>query len=144
MEGCHWPFRKARKEDWPKILKLLVGGKSVRAEDAVGWLADYAGPMEDALATAYRAAAKDGALPKRKLNEGALSGVTGTLGDIARADDPGLDASRKAILDTVAAATSVPLGEALDVQSKASAAFMTGPLCNKGAIGKEFKKTMTA
>jgi hypothetical protein len=66
------------------------------------------------------------------------------MGDIPRADDPGVDAARKAILDAVAAGTSVPLGEALEIQSRVSADFMAGPLCNKGAIGKEFKKTMTA
>ncbi|MBI5528356.1 MAG: hypothetical protein HY897_18655 [Deltaproteobacteria bacterium] len=143
MEGCHWPFRKARHEDWPKILKLLVEGKPVKAENAVGWLCDFAGPMDEALAAAYRAASKDGALARRTLDEGAMKGVTSALGDMPRAEDPAVDSARKAILDAVAAGTGVPLAEALELQSKVSADFMAGPLCNKGAIGKEYKKTMT-
>jgi enoyl-CoA hydratase/carnithine racemase len=142
MEGCHWPFRRAKKEDWPKILKLLVEGKPVKAENAMGWLCDFAGPMDEALLMAYKAAAKDGALPRRTLDEGALKDVTSVLGDMPKAEDPAVDAARKAILDAVAAGTGAPLGDALEIQSKVSADFMAGPLCNKGAIGREYKKTM--
>ncbi|MEE9190652.1 MAG: hypothetical protein V3U16_07770, partial [Candidatus Neomarinimicrobiota bacterium] len=46
MEGCHWPFRKADSENWPKLVHLLLSGESVPASKAVGWLVDYAGPQE--------------------------------------------------------------------------------------------------
>ncbi|MHC4652141.1 MAG: hypothetical protein ACYTES_14970, partial [Planctomycetota bacterium] len=56
MEGCHWPFRKASSGDWPKLLRLLLSGRPVRAAEAVGWLADFAGPMDKALQCAWQAA----------------------------------------------------------------------------------------
>ena len=36
MEGCHWNFRKVKTADWPKLITLLLSGKSVKAEDTVG------------------------------------------------------------------------------------------------------------
>ena len=47
--GCHWPFRKARPKDWPKLFQLLLTGRSVKAAAAVGWLIDAAGPLDIAL-----------------------------------------------------------------------------------------------
>ncbi|NIN73072.1 MAG: hypothetical protein GTO46_14320, partial [Gemmatimonadetes bacterium] len=38
MEGCHWPFRKADHQHWPKLVELLLTGKTVKAGEAVGWL----------------------------------------------------------------------------------------------------------
>ena len=32
---------------------MLLGGKAVKARDGLGWLVDYAGPMDDALAKAW-------------------------------------------------------------------------------------------
>ena len=36
MEGCHWPFRKADAEHRPKLLRLLLEGRSIRATETVG------------------------------------------------------------------------------------------------------------
>jgi enoyl-CoA hydratase/carnithine racemase len=78
MEGCHWPFRKARPEDWTKLLELLLSGRSVKAGEAVGWLIDYAGPLEDALQTAWQVATGgDHGLPVRSLEQGALKRTCG-------------------------------------------------------------------
>ena len=49
MEGCHWALRRAEKDDWPKVLEMLLTGRPVKAADAVGWLIDHAAPLEDAL-----------------------------------------------------------------------------------------------
>ncbi len=47
-------------EHWPRLVQLQLSGAPVKAADAVGWLVDYAGPMEDALKTAWKVAS-DGA-----------------------------------------------------------------------------------
>src|SRR5207237_5172974 len=76
MEGCHWPFRHAAPEHWPRLLHLLLTGESVRARYAVGWLVDWAGPMDGALRTAYGlASGKLGTPARRTLCAGALDGV---------------------------------------------------------------------
>ena len=56
MEGCHWLFRKAGAAHWPKLLAALLGGTPVKATDAVGWLADFAGPLDAALAVTWKIA----------------------------------------------------------------------------------------
>src|SRR5207244_9364459 len=75
MEGCHWPFRRAPREQWPRLLRMLLSGDPVAAPDAVGWLIDYAGPLEDALGTARALAAGTGTLARRPLAAGRLEGV---------------------------------------------------------------------
>lgn len=142
MEGCHWPFRKARPESWPNLLRLLLGGRPVKAKEAVGWLVDFAGPMEDALKAAWAAASGDSGLPARKLEERALSGIPGEVGDLPGAVHPGTGAARKAILDTVLGSCGVPLAEALARQAEHSAAFMTSAACKEGRIGAEAAKTL--
>ncbi|MEJ2679379.1 MAG: enoyl-CoA hydratase/isomerase family protein, partial [Gemmatimonadota bacterium] len=73
MEGCHWTFRKADADHWPELLQALLTGRQMAATDGVGWLLDYAGPMEDALATVW-AIATDGdhGVQKRGVAEEAL------------------------------------------------------------------------
>ena len=143
MEGCHWTFRKAKEGDWPKLVHLLLSGRPVRARDAVGWLADFAAPLEGALQTAWQIAT-DGShgLKRRVVATEALSGVPTTVGDLSDADGPAGDAARKAIMDCVQGACGVPLADALAVQSKHSGAFMVTKLCLGGVVGAEFKKTM--
>ena len=53
MEGCHWPFRKADPSQWPKLVRMLLTGAPVKAKDAVDWLIDYSGPMQDSLEMAW-------------------------------------------------------------------------------------------
>jgi 3-hydroxyacyl-CoA dehydrogenase len=143
MEGSHWPFRRVAPEHWPRILELLLGGRSVQAGETVGWLADFVGGLDDALQTAYTlASGGDHGLALRGIEEGALEGVADTIPDLAVASGPGMEAGRKAILDTVRAATSSTLSEALEIQARYSGGFMTGDACRQGVIGTTWKKTV--
>lgn len=142
MEGCHWPFRKAASDQWPKLVRLLLCGEPVRARDAVGWLVDYAGPLGESLKTAWRVASgATPGLPLRKVEAGALKGIPAEAG-VPASDDPAREAGRKAILDTVRASCGVPLSEALELQARHSAEFLAGSFCRNGAIGAERQKTM--
>lgn len=144
MEGCHWPFRKTGSDKWPQLFKLLLTGRPVKAQDSLGWLVDYAGPMEDALQTAWKiVTGGDHGLTLRKVAEGALSGLPGEMSGIVTPGDAGLEAARQAIFKSINDSCTAPLSEALDIQAKHSADFMTTTLCKKGAVGAEFTKTMT-
>ncbi len=143
MEGCHWPFRKTDAEGQKKLLKLLLEGKTCKAKDTVGWLTDYAGSLEDSLQKAWSIAGDgDHDVALRECKESALSGIPTEIGDITEADTPAVEAARQAIVNTVQESCGAPLAEALDIQSKHSAGFMVSKVCNKGAIGSEYKKTM--
>jgi enoyl-CoA hydratase/carnithine racemase/3-hydroxyacyl-CoA dehydrogenase len=142
MEGCHWPFRKADAKDYPKLLEMLLSGKSVQAADAVGWLVDYAGSLEDAVKRAWLVASGgDHGLKLRKLNEAALS-VPKDVPGLPPAENPILEEGRRAISDCIQASCGVPLSQALDAQAKHSAGFMAGEACKRGAIGSNYKKVM--
>lgn len=143
MEGCHWPFRKARSEDWPKLLNLLLTGRPVNAEDTVGWLVDFAGSMEDSLQTAWKIAVEgdQGPIRRRKVTEEALSGIPTEI-SLPDANNPATDAARKAIMDCIRESCSSSLTEALAVQAKHSAGFMSSRLCQKGVIGAACAKIM--
>src|SRR6185295_11241370 len=108
MEGCHWPFRKARREDWPRLLDLLLTGKPVRAGQAAGWLVDVAAPLEEALQAAWRLASGDGASERRRVEERPLAGVPEALPAPAETGNAAADVARRAIYDTVVASCSVP------------------------------------
>lgn len=142
MEGCHWTFRKAKNADWPKLMTLLLTGKSVRAEDAVGWLIDATGSLNDSLATAYAIASGTSKVERRAFNDGALSGLPNAAAGLPASEGPSTDAARKAIADCIHASCSAPLADALTIQAKHSAEFMKTPACRKGRVGSEFSKTM--
>jgi enoyl-CoA hydratase/carnithine racemase len=143
MEGCHWPFRKARREDWPRILQLLLGGRPVRAKEAVGWLADFAGGAEETLRTAWKIATDgDHGLARRKPQEAALSGLPREAPGLPQAGSPETEEARKAILESVQACCAASLADALPLQSRHSAAFMRTSQCRGGRIGGEYAKTM--
>lgn len=143
MEGCHWPFRKAAQDHWPRLLSFILEGRPVKAPDAVGWLVDFAGPIEKALTAAWKTACgADGGLPKREFADGPLVGVADTVPPLGPAADPGMEAGREAILACVKGATSAPLGEALDLQARHSGAFMPTKACLGGVIGGMYKKTV--
>jgi len=143
MEGCHWPFRKTRAEDWPKLLQLLLGGRPVRAGDAVGWLIDYAGPLEEALQTAWKVATGgDHGLKARTVESSALDGVPREVAGLPAADSPESEAGRKAIMQCIDAACHVSLADALATQAKHSAEFMLSAECHGGMVGTEYTKTM--
>jgi enoyl-CoA hydratase/carnithine racemase len=142
MEGCHWPLRKAKASDRPKLMHLLLSGKSVRAPDAVGWLIDYAGPMNDALGTAWRIAS-DGkhGLARRTLEAGKLA-VPADVSGVPPVSAPEAVAGRAAIMECIQRACAVPLAEALALQAKLSAAFMVSASCRSGVVGADYSKTV--
>ncbi|MBI4676351.1 MAG: hypothetical protein HY748_02085 [Elusimicrobia bacterium] len=141
MEGCHWPFRKASPDQWPRLLDLLLTGSPVRAGAATGWLVDYAGPLEDALAAAWQIATEGRrGLARRKLRAGGLKGMRLTDGGGHGPGGPAVLAARKAILDCVRESCAKPLPEALLVQARLCADFMGSDLCRKGGIGAERAK----
>jgi enoyl-CoA hydratase/carnithine racemase len=143
MEGCHWPLRKTDAGNWPKVLELLLTGRAIKAPDAVGWLIDYAGPVDDALKT-IAAVLTDGdhGLKLRAVETGALSGVPKDGAGFAASEDAPAAAAKKAILDSVVASCEAKLSDALEIQSKHSAGFMGSKYCQKGAIGAAYAKTV--
>lgn len=134
MEGCHWSFRKAKPDGQAKLFEMLLKGKSVQAKDAVGWLVDYAGPIEDALKTVW-AIAKGGDknIPRRPLNAGKM--------DLSSATAPTSPAA-KAIYDCIIQSTGATLDAALEIQARLSAEFMVTATCNKGVVGRSRKQIM--
>jgi len=142
MEGCHWPFRKSAAKHWPRLFELLLTGRPVKAAEAVGWLIDFVGPLDDALATAWKIASRgDHGVKPRPFEAGALKDMPRDVSGLAPASDPGAAAARKAIFENVLASTQVPVSEALDIQARLSGAFMTSKACLRGAIGTAYKKT---
>ena len=145
MEGCHWPFRKTGSGEWPMLVRLLLNGAPVRAGEAVGWLIDYAGPREEALKTAWSIATGGShGLPRRELESGVLQGLPTEIGGLADSGDPATEAARRAIMDSIQISCRVTLNEALSVQTKLSAEFMTTPHCKKGRVGAEYARTVIA
>jgi len=143
MEGCHWPFRKSSPEDWPKLVGLLLGGRSIKAGEGVGWLIDCAAPMGEALQIVWSiATGGDHRMPRRVLEEGALTGVPKDAGNLPAAGTPEAKAARQAILDCIDQSCGTTLAEALGMQAEHSAGFMISPACRQGAIGAMYKKTM--
>jgi len=142
MEGCHWPFRRVAPEHWPRLLEMLLDGRSVQASETVGWLADFVGRLDDALQIAYTIASNgDHSLAMRGLEEGSLDGAAEAVPKLSTASGPGMEAGRKAILDTIRAATTSTLSEALEIQAKHSGGFMISQACRQGIIGTAWKKT---
>jgi len=142
MEGCHWSFRKVIKEDRLKLLKLLLEGEQVKAKDAVGWLIDYSGSHNDALQIAWKiATSKEHGLVKRDVNENALDKISFDI-KLQAPDNPGIEAARKAIIETIRDSCGTNLKEALTIQAKHSAEFMISDACKNGKIGAEFKRLM--
>ncbi len=133
MEGTHWAIRKAAAGDIPKLTEMLLSGKSKKAKDTVGWLADYAGSTEDALAKAWQIASGGAhGIAKRAVADGS----------VVVAKDDSLTGARKAIMDCIQDSCSASLDQALEVQAKHSAGFMLDKLCQKGAIGSAAKKVL--
>ncbi len=143
MEGCHWPFRKARPEDWPKLLHLLLSGQSVRGKDAVGWLIDYAGSVEDAAKMVWTIATKgDHKIARRVVQAKALDGIPQDVAGLPGPAAPETIIARSAILACVDDACHKALSDALSVQAKHSAEFMVSATCRQGAVGADYTKTM--
>ena len=145
MEGCHWPIRRAPKDAWPRIVHMLLSGAPVKAKEASGWLIDWAGPMDQALAKAWViASGGDQGLRQRPLETGALKGVPSDAPGLPPVDGPLNESARKAIVDCVQASCGVPLGEALGIQARYAAEFLASKSCRAGRVGQEYERTTTA
>ncbi|GAB4149751.1 MAG: hypothetical protein Fur0037_18140 [Planctomycetota bacterium] len=143
MEGCHWSFRKADQADWPKLMKMLLSGRPVRASEATGWLCDFAGPLEDALKEAWAIASGKGSRTKRRtLEAGPLSGVPEDVPRLPAPQSPAEEEARRAISECVRKSCGAPLSEALEIQARISGDFMVSKACLSGAIGTDYKKTV--
>lgn len=143
MEGCHWPYRRAAKEHWPRITHALLTGEAVRARDAVGWLIDAAEPMETALATVWGLASgsrKD--VARRGLETGALTGVPAGAPTVPPADDPLVEAGRAGIVACLNAACGTTAAEALPLQARIAAEFLASKPCRDGRVGAEYGRVM--
>lgn len=145
MEGCHWPFRRAAREHWPRLLHALLSGEPVRARDGVGWLLDVAAPMDDAVRAAWAIAsgAKHG-VARRPCEAGALRGVPADVSNLAAADDPLTAAGRTAIAACVAQSCAKSAAEALGLQAKLAADFLASQPCREGRVGAEAARVMSA
>ncbi len=138
MEGCHWAFRKMRPDDHARLFTMLMTGKPVLAKDAVGWLIDYAGPLEDALATAWKiATGKAKGIGKREVMRGAMQLSLDGVGASVPADP-----ARKALHECIVQSCAAPIEEALEIQAKHSAGFMTTAACKRGAVGRSRKQVL--
>jgi enoyl-CoA hydratase/carnithine racemase len=143
MEGCHWPFRKTNKRNWPRLLRQLLEGRTIKAGAAEGWLVDFAGPLEEGIRLAWQVAGDgDHSLKLRRLEEGALKEIPRDTGDIGRTGDSRIEATRDAIFKCIQDSCSVTLAEALEIQARHSAEFMGSIHCQKGRIGADYSKTM--
>ena len=138
MEGCHWPFRKARVGDRPKLLDVLLSGRPVDAEAAVGWLIDFAGSTEESLRMAWQIATEgeQGPIPRRTVIEEALKEIPQEI-NLPDTGNPATGAARKAIMDCIQESCGSSLSEALTVQARHSAGFMSSRFCREGVIGAE-------
>ncbi len=142
MEGCHWPFRKTDRAGWPNLVRMLLTGQSVKANESVGWLVDYAGPLSDSLAIAWNlASGRTSGVPKRPLDEGVLDGIPADVG-VPATDNPAAQAARIAIMQSIKDSCGATLTEALNIQARHSADFITGKFCREGSIGADYQKTM--
>jgi len=142
MEGCHWPLRKAKSEDWPKLMAMLLSGRQVKATEAVGWLIDDAAPLEQALRTAWQVASNgDHKLKRRQVNSDALAAVPTDVANVPPPDSPAMAEARVAIAKCVQDACGATLADALDIQSKHSGDFMVTKACLGGVIGADWAKT---
>jgi enoyl-CoA hydratase/carnithine racemase/3-hydroxyacyl-CoA dehydrogenase len=144
MEGCHWIFRKGRPEDWPRIMQLVLGGRPVMAHAAVGWLIDYAAPLEDTVQKAWQIATSgDHGIAERELEAGSLTALPEAFGDLPAADSPATEAARRAIMACIRDSCACDVSEALAVQATHVAEFLASPVCRAGRIGSEFVRTMS-
>jgi len=145
MEGCHWPFRRAPREMWPRLLRMLLTGETVRAREAVGWLVDHAGPMDEALRAAWTLAiAGERAVRRRAVETGRLEGAIANLAGMPEPGSAGEMEVRRAFLRCIEDSCHASATEALMVQARHAAEFLASPACRAGQVGAERARTMSA
>ncbi len=143
MEFCHIPFRRAKKEDWNEIIDLLLSGKFIKAKSAVPWLIDYAGGIRECLQIAWDIANNgESALAMRKLEEGILDDIPTDYRNLPRTSEEAIIEARKAILQAIKESCNASYSEALEIQARHSAEFMTTKHCRGGFVGNDYQKTM--
>ena len=117
--------------------------RAIKAEEAAGWLIDHAGTLEESLKTVWSlATGGDAGVARRKVEAGALKGVPTEVGGLPPAGAPATEAARKAIMDTIQDSCAATLANALEIQTRHSAEFMTTPYCRKGRVGAEYARTV--
>jgi enoyl-CoA hydratase/carnithine racemase/3-hydroxyacyl-CoA dehydrogenase len=142
MEGCHWPYRRVEAEHWPRLASLMLDGRPVRGGAAEGWLIDRAGSVEEMVSTAWAiASGGEHGVERRPLAAGSLDSLSRVVEAPEPTGDSAVDAAREAIWDTVIASTGATLDEALEVQSRCSAAFFASSACRRGIVGTLWRKT---
>ena len=115
----------------------------MRSSEAVGWLIDYTGSLEDTLAMAWTLASDgEAGLPRRDVEGAGLSSVPTDAPGLPAADGDVGRAARKAMVDCIQGACGATLSEALELQARHSGSFMTSKACKKGEIGAQYTKTM--
>jgi enoyl-CoA hydratase/carnithine racemase len=143
MELCHWSFRKAKAEDRPKIVQMLIEGNFIKAKDAVGWLVDYTGNINDCIKMAWKLANEgELVLPKRIVEEKPLVEIPADMNNITQTDNNVLINARIAILNNIRKSCEATLSEAIMIQARNSAQFMLSKECWNGFVGNDFVKTM--
>ncbi len=141
MEGCHWVFRKTSKENQAKMLDLLLNGKQINAKQAQGFLVDYTSSLNDCLAMAKNILENgEASLPKRKITEDAIPEIASEIEKITLSDNPQFLSAQKEIANCIIASCNTTAEEALQIQAKISAKFMSDQLFRKGKIGVEYDK----
>jgi hypothetical protein len=108
----------------------------------VGWLVDFSGPLEDALAEAWRlVTGEEGGSPRRPLESEALPGGICDLEGLPEADGPAMAAGREAIRACIDASCGAALDRALEIQARHAAEFLAGEAIRDGAVGAEYART---
>jgi enoyl-CoA hydratase/carnithine racemase len=144
MEGCHWILRKTAPESWHKVLSLLLEGRSLKANNAVGWLVDYAGPLNDCIKTCWSIAKGDASFVRREVNEKRLTGIPAEPAGLSPAVSPNMAAARQGILASIRDSCGAPLADALTIQAKHSAEFVMSSSFRTGAIYSTYAKVAKA
>lgn len=141
MEGCHWVLRKTSTDKHSKMLEMLLHGKQINAKQAEGFLVDFTGTTNECLSMTKNILENgDIVLPKRKIKEEAMPQITSEIEKMIWSENPQILSAQKEIADCVIAACSTTVDEALSIQAKVSAKFMSGQLFRKGKIGVEYDK----
>jgi enoyl-CoA hydratase/carnithine racemase len=142
MEGCHWPYRRGGADVWRRLSDMTLSGRPVKARDAEGWLIDRAGTLDEVLPLAWSlAGGEDVDVDRRPLALGPLAAIADEVAAPEETGDAAVDSARRVIYETVLASTGVPLADALEVQSKHSAAFFSHEACRRGVVGTAWAKT---
>lgn len=141
MEGCHWVLRKTEISQRKRMLEMLLNGHQINSTQALGFLVDFTGSLQECLQMANRMVTNGDGIPtRRKVEESSLPDLSSEINALVCSENPLVLAAQKEIAECVLASCAVSAEDALQVQSKFSAEFMSGQLFRKGKIGVEYDK----